>query len=140
MNYPSPEPPWVDSWRPAQATETSPSTMSASDMKTPSWNAPVGAQKLPITFTTVRKAARHLHSHGEAGRWMRFCDLSQEQGISMNGYRGLTFTAPYAWRTKINLPLPRNKNSPSPFLTSFSPSSLLPSSPECILPFRQAKS
>ena len=104
MNYPSPELPSVVSSLPGQGMVTSPSIMSASGMKTPSWSAPVDAQRPPIISTTAGKATRHPHSHGEADRWMRFCALSQEQGISMNGWRGLIFTAQYAQHTNLKPP------------------------------------
>lgn len=115
MNYPFPEPPSVVSLPPGRAMGTSHSIMSASDMKTPSWSAPVDAQRPPTTSTTVEKATRPPHSHGVTGRWMRFCAPSQEQGISMDGCRGLTFTARYVRHTDLKPTNPKKKKkSPLP--------------------------
>ncbi|BCR90186.1 uncharacterized protein ACHE_60072A [Aspergillus chevalieri] len=55
MNYPFPELPSVVSSLPGQAMKTSPSIMSASGMKTPSWSAPVDVQSLPHHFYYCRK-------------------------------------------------------------------------------------
>ncbi|BCR87306.1 uncharacterized protein ACHE_31293A [Aspergillus chevalieri] len=68
MNYFSPEPPLVDSLPPGRAMESFPNIMSALDMKTPSWSAPVGAQRTPITSTTAGMAARHPHTLGGPGK------------------------------------------------------------------------
>jgi len=132
-NYPFPEPPSVVSLLPGQAMGTSHSIMSASGMKTPSWSAPVDAQRPPTISTTVEKATRPPHSHGVTGRWMRFCAPSQEQGISMNGCRGLTFTKQYAQHTNLKLTNPPKKKKfslPLPLHLS-----LPPPPSECILLF-----
>jgi hypothetical protein len=87
-------------------------TMNVLGMKMPGQHAHVGAQRPLSTSITAEAGAKHPHTHGETGQWTRSCAPSQEQEISMNGCRDLTFIKQPAHHT--NPPPPKKKENAFP--------------------------